>query len=139
MYFWIIFPIAEKKIPKKSKKSDLNQQINASQTVEEFLDDEDKDEEQQEAEETKAELNKKLLNEMKKNRKFSESRLKNITLKKQTSIQKTDNKIEKCREYVTPPFYKKIYLLWHSPYTKFWVNFLAYICFLTLFGIVTLW
>jgi hypothetical protein len=138
MYFWIIFPIAEKKITKRSKKSEQNQQINASQTVEEFLDDDDKDEEQQEAEETKAELNKKLLSEIKNNRKFSQSRLKS-SLNKQESLQTADKKIEKCREYVTPPFYKKIYLLWHSPYTKFWINFLAYVCFLTLFGIVTLW
>ena len=106
---------------KKLKKSDQNQQINPSHTVEEFLDDE-KDEEQLEAEETKAELNKKLLKEMKKNRKFSHSRLRNLSLKKQTSIQTADKKLEKCVEYDTPPFYMKIYLLWHSPYTKFWIN-----------------
>ncbi len=152
MYYWIIFPITEKVKSKKNKKSD---QLQASETVEEFLNDDDdyyydKDEEQQEAEETKAELNKKLINEMKKNRKQSQSRLGNISLRRQTnnisasvnrqiSNQSADLIIKPSREYVTPPFYKKIYLVWHAPYTKFWINFLAYIFYLTLFGLVTLW
>ena len=80
--------------------------------MEEFIEDEDKDEEQQEAEETKAELNKKLINEMKKNRKHSQSRLRNISLRRETfqlDINKHISVEHKCREYVTPPFYEKIY------------------------------
>lgn len=57
------------------------------------------------------------------------------SLKKVPSI---TQKSQKCK-YVTPPFYEKVYLVWSSPFTKFWVNFISYICFLVLFGMVTLW
>lgn len=42
-------------------------------------------------------------------------------------------------EYVSPPLYEKIRLVWTAPYTKFWMNFLSYLLFLGLFSLVTLW
>jgi hypothetical protein len=43
------------------------------------------------------------------------------------------------RVFVSPPFYRKLYMVWTAPYTKFFMNFGLYICFLALFAVVTLW
>ncbi|CAF0859038.1 unnamed protein product [Brachionus calyciflorus] len=154
MYYWIVFPIHQesthikhKKKRKDNKSGDLNQIDNIDD------EEEDRDEEEEEAEQTKAELNKKLIKEMNKNRKHSQLLMskKDIVLNKAVNsaeniIEKGDTKkskytrqlSQKCN-YVTPPFYEKIYLVWSSPFTKFWINFISYIGFLFLFGIVTLW
>ena len=111
-------------------------------------------------EDTKAELNKKLLSEITKTRKNSKLSAVNINNKKGLhggdldlskaaktvasnfdfdKDRQTGKSDAKRTKYVTPPFYRKVYMLWSSPFTKFWANFISYICFLALFGIVTLW
>ena len=50
-----------------------------------------------------------------------------------------NNNNVRSKKYVTPPFYEKIYMVWNSPYTKFWVYFWTYMCYLLLFAVVTLW
>ena len=139
MYYWIVFPLESHVKHKKKKKEKLGENLNNTENIE--LDEDEKDEEQKEAEETKAELDKKLNTEMKKNRKRSQLL---ITKKDLETIEPADERkkakdSETKSEYVTPPFHKKVYLVWSSPFTKFWMNFLSYICYLMLFGLVTLW
>lgn len=104
-----------------------------------------------EAEETKKELNKKLIKEMKKNQKHPHlSRYKksieinsfNKMKSDASGPDKTDDDEIKemlTYEYVSPPVYEKICLIWQSPFTKFWMNFLSYLLFLAIFSLVTLW
>ena len=64
----------------------------------------------------------------------------NKNRKSHHSLKSTINSDYQASEvYVSPPFFKKIYMVWHAPYTKFWINFICYISYLVLFGIVTLW
>jgi hypothetical protein len=155
MYYWIAFPIYEietkKKTTRKSKKS-LTHEVHIEQNmnmVEEDECDEDEDDNDHD-QDTKAELNKKLLSEITKTRKHSKLLLNkkdhNLSKAAKTVACNFDLKETHTKEsnrkrtkYVTPPFYRKIYMLWSSPFTKFWANFISYICFLALFGIVTLW
>jgi hypothetical protein len=169
MYYWIIFPLKEEKTNKISKyrkkkklSNDFGEQQNKNQQnsnmTEDYFDNDEKDEELQEAEETKKELNKKLINEMKKNQKHSQllRYKKSIDINLATSgntkqmnkfnrsseknkLEDKDEEITTYSRYVTPPFFEKIYLVWNSPYTKFWMNFLSYILFLALYGVVTIW
>ena len=91
--------------------------------------DEERDDEQKEAEETRAEL--RLISELNKNRKISAFQ----SLRNSTSLKQS----EKSGSHATPNFFQKVYMVWHAPYTKFWINFICYISYLVLFGIVTLW
>ena len=121
MYYWIRFPL-EKRLKKKSKNCEV---VEANPHLE-MLDDDEKDEEQREAEETKAELNKKLLIEIEKNRKNSSQfpiyKNREQLLKSKIKLAIEENSDSK---YDTPPFYRKLYLVWSSPFTKFWfVSFL---------------
>lgn len=123
MYYWIRFPLESKnlskrKLKKKNKNVD-NFELNANL---ELIDDDERDEEQREAEETKAELNKKLLMEIEKNRKSSSQF---PIYKNKEQLIKNNLKLDLLEEstkskYTTPPFYRKIFLVWSSPFTKFW-------------------
>ena len=128
MYYWIRFPLESKSLSKRKlkKRNKISENVEANATLDNMLDDDEKDEEQREAEETKAELNKKLLIEIEKNRKTSsqfpiyknkDELVKNGELAACSGA--SVNKSTKSK-YVTPPFYRKIYLVWSSPFTKFW-------------------
>ena len=134
MYYWIVFPIKEvdasswfNKSKRKKENKDSNNQNESKIQILNDMDDDEKDEELVEAQDTKAELNKKLI-EAKKNKSQHD-----IGILKINAIHHGQKK------YVTPPIWEKIYLVWTSPFTKFWVNFISYIFFLILFGLVTLW
>ena len=139
MYYWIIFPIkaidsdSSVNPKKKNEKTTLISQHDQ-------LDDDEKDTEQLEAEETKAELNKKLISQIKKNRKYS-ALIAHKSPSQPHAHDSTviDNRKHAAKKYVTPPFYQKVFLVWSSPYTKFWMRFLMYICYLVLFSFSTLW
>ena len=156
MYHWIIFPLKKQFISKRRyrKKKSLGYFEKQLKDKDEF-DSSDSDSEisirdKHEAEETKKELNKKLIKEMEKNQNPHLSRYKksiqiNAINKKVPDIsgaEKTDDEEIKemlTYEYVSPPIYEKISLVWQSPYTKFWMNFLSYLLFLAIFSLVTLW
>jgi hypothetical protein len=160
MNYWIAFPIHEEKndAPKKKKSSKKQQQLNETADLvleDNVLDDEDSDEEEQETEETKAELKKNLITELRKNRKNSPTMLFSKNYQRQINKElkarlginsdsdeqdanQTQYRPQNCK-YVQPSFCRKIYMVWSSPFTKFWINFISYICFLVLFGVVTLW
>jgi hypothetical protein len=123
MYYWIRFPLESKNLSKrKLKKKNKNvDNIEANANLE-LMDDDERDEEQREAEETKAELNKKLLMEIEKNRKSSSQF---PIYKNKEQLIKNNLKLDLLEEsseskYTTPPFYRKIFLVWSSPFTKFW-------------------
>jgi hypothetical protein len=83
---------------------------------------------------TKKELNTKYKT---KNKKSIGSHKENGENKKddpEKGVELKERSVKKSQFY-SQPFYKKIYFLWTSPYTKFWINFLSYIGFLILFGI----
>ncbi len=120
----------------KKRKSLKNDETNEKQGLYDAThnDEYNEDEEFEEAQETKKELNKRLI-EAKKNANRSPLDTKyKIILETATGLVNQGQK-----KYVTPPIYTKIYMVWTSPFTKFWINFIAYIWFLILFGIVTLW
>jgi hypothetical protein len=52
---------------------------------------------------------------------------------------RTEQEPKAPRVFVNPSIFKKVYMVWTAPYTKFFLNFGTYICYLILFGIVTLW
>ncbi len=123
MYYWIRFPLESKKLSsRKLRKKNKNfaDNVEANQNLE-IMDDDERDEEQREAEETKAELNKKLLMEIEKNRKNSSQF---PIYKNKEQLMKNELKLDldesSKSKYTTPPFYRKIYLVWSSPFTKFW-------------------
>lgn len=168
MYFWIAFPIHQVHVKKKQTKNSSRTRLvevpaelvatadlkgqgtrnnnynnnNPGGDQEEDDDEEETDMDQ----DTKVELNKRLLSEINKTRKksqlFNKKELdlsqaaKNVTHHLYLDDKKSSDSTTK---YATPPFYKKVYMLWSSPFTKFWANFISYICFLILFGLVTLW
>lgn len=162
MYYWIAFPIYEieaKQKPEKKSRKEMKAEAEAeaaaaeaaAAAAAEFEGEFENEEEELETDldhDTKAELNKKLLTEINKSRKRSQ-----LLYKKELSLSKAAKTVtsnldrsgskslnaQKRTKYVTPPFYQKVYLLWSSPFTKFWANFISYICFLILFGLVTLW
>jgi hypothetical protein len=158
MYRWILFPVAKKLVTvnkfrgifkKKRPEADLEMKKREATTAEESDEEEDNEEYQDEL--TKKELNKELMNEMKKNRKTSNILTNYITVNKMSDLFNADEikrlkeiKQEESREkpvyeYVSPPLYEKIYLIWSSPFTKFWMNFISYLGFLFLFSVVTMW
>ena len=148
MYWWILFPVVDS----NSNALKLN----------EDEEEEEKDEEKEEEEVTKAELSRKLKQQKMKQHRFSYATTKN-TIERLVKPGETEQLIEKKNSTTTedctiapkvdieqrtkinkrfnnaPSIHRKIYMLWTAPYTKFWINFLSYICFLMLFGIVTLW
>lgn len=156
MYRWILFPWTRKlvtvnKFQKMFKKKRRESMMDVKKYENQMSDsDEDSDEYQDEV--TKKELNKKLMNEMKKNRKTSQFLTNYMTVNRMEDLLSSDdmNKLKNASkkeaapkapvyEYVSPPIYEKIYMLWSSPFTKFWMNFISYMCFLFLFSLVTLW
>ncbi len=160
MYRWIVFPI-KKQVSNKKKisgrlvkhirqDSEIQPNVNCDDTESELAESEFDEEEddcidQYEAEATKNELNKKLINEIKKKGPHSKLISYKRSLVEDTKTNHTNlKKLEKLQqtliyEYISPPFYEKIHLIWSSPYTKFWMNFLSYLLFLALFSLVTLW
>lgn len=161
MYYWIAFPIYEvhtrEKLhakQKSSKKCEVPTELVATVDLrgERFLnkndgveEEEDEDVDTDMDQDTKTELNKRLLSEINKTKKksqlFNKKELnfsqaaKNVANNLYLEEKKTDS----TTKYATPPFYRKVLMLWSSPFTKFWANFISYICFLILFGVVTLW
>ena len=142
MYFWIIFPVEEKRLNSSDEvdddeEYDKDEGINSLKSnllniIKLFI-----FKEKEEEEMTKKELNRKYKT---KNQTSNESRKKkqNDSKKEGENTQVKERNI-KTSQFYSQPIYKKIYFLWTSPYTKFWINFLSYIVFLVLFGIVTLW
>lgn len=151
MYYWIAFPIYE--VEKKSKKQNKTAHTEQKADDQAAEDKDDDDDEENNGEDTKAELNKKLITEIKKNRKRSQLLLGKESMQISEAAKSLVNDLDlnneksksngfvfkKQTKYVTPPFYEKVYLLWSSPFTKFWAYFISYMCFLFLFAIVTLW
>ena len=136
MYFWIIFPIEEKSISSNNETADEEDEEN------------EKDAEKEEEEVTKKELNQKLIKENKKPAKRFQ-RIKSQSINDKENVEANSEEGEEFKQYkernvkkshfYTQPIHMKIYYLWTAPYTKFWINFISYICFLMLFGVVTLW
>jgi hypothetical protein len=158
----------DKKQQKKSKISCSGRRIKRQQqqlneTVDLILEgqgDEDDSDEEKEDETSKAELNKKLIAEMKRHNRrtpctlFSKKyqrqvnqelrRRLGIANKNPVNTEEDDSDTpvpaqEANCKYVEPSLLSKVQMVWSSPFTKFWMNFISYVCFLVLFGMVTLW
>jgi len=146
MYFWILFPVVElesddmlntqkQKLDFGKGHSDLNE------SKKHILDEEEKDAELKEEEDTKNELSRKLMTAVKRKKRsyieILEGKEKTSEMEHDTEI--SENNRPKVRRFVSLPFRDKVYMLWTAPFTKFWLNFISYVCFLMLFSLVSLW
>lgn len=141
MYYWIVFPLHEEKEGHKNDKNTKSEaktkpcnEKNAQDTVEEDYMDEDPDGDDDENEGDELDPDKKLINEINRKKalkpgayrillrklKSRDSALKKNLDSNKKSSQENEEPVLKSLKYSTPSFFKKIYMVWNAPFTKFW-------------------